>query len=70
MDDVAPPRLRLLTRAVRLGTSRLLLAVTDRGSGVDPSSLSAQVDGRPAEVSYDAARGEARVSLRRLAEGR
>ena len=70
VDDVVPPRLRLLTRAVRLGTSRLLLAVTDGGSGVDPSSLSAQVDGRPAEVSYDAARGQARVSLRRLAEGR
>ncbi len=70
VDDVAPPRLRLLTRAVREGATELLLAVADGGSGVDPSSLVAEVDGRPAEVSYDAAGGRATVSVPPLPRGR
>jgi hypothetical protein len=42
--------------------------VQDRGSGVDPSSLHATVDGRLQAVSFS--RGLARVSLAGLAAGR
>ena len=45
VNDVTPPSVRLLTRTARAG-SRLRLAVADAGSGVDPQSLAATVDGR------------------------
>ena len=41
--------MRLLTRTVARG-SRLILSVTDSGSGVDPSSLSASIDGRSVDI--------------------
>ena len=49
VNDVTPPSVRLPTRTVSEG-GRLLLAVSDAGSGVDPSSLSATVDGRSVSV--------------------
>ena len=40
----------------------------DAGSGVDPASLQATIDGKPAEIVY--ARGRATISLARASRGR
>jgi subtilisin family serine protease len=66
VNDVTPPTVRLLARVVRRG-ARLELAVRDAGSGVDPRSLQATVDGRAVAVAY--ARGRARVALGATAPG-
>src|SRR6476661_7281390 len=42
VNDVAPPKVRLLTASVRAGQP-VKLAVTDAGSGVDPQSITASV---------------------------
>jgi hypothetical protein len=55
IGDTTPPRIRFA--AVRGRT--VTFAITDRGSGVDPSSVRVTVDGKPHQVSY--ARGVARV---------
>jgi subtilisin family serine protease len=60
IDDVAPPRVRLLGATVRPRSS-LALALTDAGSGIDPRSLEASIDGRPAKVVFT--RGRALVSV-------
>ena len=39
INDVTPPRLKILTRRVAAGRPLLAARVTDRGSGVDPLSL-------------------------------
>jgi hypothetical protein len=39
VNDVTPPRFKLLTRRVTAGRPLLAARVTDRGSGVDPLSL-------------------------------
>jgi subtilisin family serine protease len=39
INDVTPPRLKLLTRRVTAGRPLLAARVTDRGAGVDPLSL-------------------------------
>jgi subtilisin family serine protease len=67
VNDVTPPSVRLVARIVRPG-AKLRLAVTDAGSGVDPQSLVATVDGRSAAVTYSA--GRATVSLPGVAAGR
>ena len=67
VNDVTPPSVRLLTRTARAG-SRLRLAVADAGSGVDPQSLAATVDGRTAAAAYTA--GRVAISLTRVAPGR
>jgi subtilisin family serine protease len=69
VNDVTPPRVRLLTRSVRRG-GMLVLRVTDRGSGVEGSSLSATVDGRFRRVVYFPAKGRAQVGLGALKPGR
>jgi subtilisin family serine protease len=66
IDDVTPPSVRLLTPVAR-ARSNLQLAVTDAGSGVDPASLQATVDGKRAGVSF--ARGRALVPLAVLQPG-
>jgi subtilisin family serine protease len=64
VGDVKPPTLRL--RGVR---GRFLeIAISDRGSGVDPVSLQAQVDGKSEPVTYAA--GIARVPIDTLSAGR
>ena len=68
IDDTRPPTVRLLTRTVRGG--RVLLRITDRGSGVDVSSLVALVDGRPRRIAYSPTRGVAQIALGRLGRGR
>jgi subtilisin family serine protease len=67
LDDVTPPTVHLLSARARRGGS-LELAVADNGSGVDPDSLTARIDGNPAEVTFS--RGRAAVSLRRAGPGR
>jgi minor extracellular serine protease Vpr len=39
INDVTPPAVRLLTTRVAAGRPTIVLRVTDRGSGVDPTSL-------------------------------
>jgi hypothetical protein len=41
--------------------------VADGGAGVDPRSLTAKIDGKPAEITF--ARGQAHVSLLRVGPG-
>ena len=63
LNDTSPPTVRAL--GVR-GRS-YVLAVADRGAGVDPSSLQARIDGDRADVTY--ANGIARVSLALASRG-
>jgi hypothetical protein len=67
VNDTRPPSVRLLTPTVRPG-ARLRLAVTDVGSGVDPQSLVATVDGKASAVTF--AGGRATVGLADVAAGR
>jgi subtilisin family serine protease len=62
--DTSPPQVRVL------GVSRgvLRVGVTDRGSGVDASSLTARVDGEERHLSYSA--GVIRISLAGLGRGK
>jgi hypothetical protein len=69
IDDTTPPSVRLLTRRAASG-GRLLLRVTDRGSGIDVDSLAARVDGRYRRIVYAPQKGLARVEVGRLARGR
>ena len=67
LDDKAPPRVRLLTaRAGSNGT--VVLSVTDAGSGIDPSSLHATIDGAERPVSL--VRGRLRLAVGGLRPGR
>jgi hypothetical protein len=47
---VTPPSVRLLTRTAPRA-SKLVVALTDAGSGVDPQSLLVRIDGRPVDVT-------------------
>jgi hypothetical protein len=67
VNDITPPTVRLLTPNVTAG-ARLRLGVTDTGSGVDPQSLVATVDGESAAVTF--AGGRATVALAGVARGR
>ena len=69
VDDTAPPTTRLSTRVVSRG-ERLRLLVADRGSGVDASSMLAQVDGRFRPIRYTPSSDLVQVELGRLAAGR
>jgi subtilisin family serine protease len=69
IDDTTPPSVRLLTRRAASG-GRLMLRVTDRGSGVDGSMLVAQVDGRIRRIVYTSRKGLAQVALGRIRRGR
>ena len=51
IDDTPPPRVRLVTRAERRGRP-LRLAVSDRGSGVFPRSITASLDGNSASFTF------------------
>jgi subtilisin family serine protease len=64
VNDTTPPAVRVL--GVRGGF--LELAVTDRGAGVDPRSLTARIDGDSTPVSYS--NGRARVPLTLVSRGR
>ncbi|HEY7018498.1 MAG TPA: S8 family serine peptidase [Gaiellaceae bacterium] len=68
VNDTTPPAVRLLTRATSAG--RLSVRVTDRGSGVDPSSLVALVDGKPRRIVWSPSTGVAEVGLGNAARGK
>jgi hypothetical protein len=55
MNDTSPPTAKLQTPAVER-SGRLVVAVTDTGSGVEPGSVSARIDGTRASASYAAGR--------------
>jgi hypothetical protein len=69
VDDTAPPTAHLSTRVVSRG-DRLRLVVADRGSGVEPSSILAEVDGHFRPIRYSPSTGLVRVDLGRLGAGR
>jgi subtilisin family serine protease len=69
VNDTTAPAIRLLTASVRAGAP-LRVTVRDRGSGVDPTSLFARVDGHYRTVFYDARRGLAQVVTSGLSRGR
>jgi subtilisin family serine protease len=49
LNDITPPKLKLVSTR-----GAIRVAATDAGSGVDPSSIVATVDGRPATVKWSA----------------
>jgi subtilisin family serine protease len=51
VNDTTPPSVRLLTRSVPHGR-RIRFAVHDSGSGVDPASILARVDGDATPIVY------------------
>jgi subtilisin family serine protease len=67
INDTTPPRVRLLTRTVREG-GLVRLRITDAGSGVDPRSRHATIDGHDVGVGF--AHGRARISTLLLSRGR
>jgi subtilisin family serine protease len=70
IDDVTPPTARLLTPRARAGT-QLQIAVADAaGSGVDPHTIKATVDGIDITSAYSRARGRVTIRLRSVARGR
>jgi hypothetical protein len=48
IDDVTPPRVRLVSRTARGG--QLLARVSDAGAGVDPAGISYEIDGRATQT--------------------
>jgi len=69
LNDTTPPAVSLLTRSVARGGS-LLLRVRDRGSGVDPSTMTGSVNGRFRRLVWDSKHGLVQVRLPALAGGR
>ena len=51
-NDSAPPTVKLLDTSTSSGVTKIVAAVADRGSGVDPSSIVARVDGSRRAASY------------------
>ncbi|MBA3717568.1 MAG: S8 family serine peptidase [Actinobacteria bacterium] len=66
INDVARPSARLLTRKVKANGS-LQIKVTDAGSGVDPESISASIDGVRIRPSYSRKKNRVTISTRGLA---
>jgi subtilisin family serine protease len=52
VNDVTPPRVTLETQAVAVGRPELVARATDAGSGVDPESVVARVDGHEREATF------------------
>jgi len=69
VNDTTPPVVRLLARTARRGRS-LVVRVTDRGSGVDPSSLRARLDSGFHRIVWLPSSGRALVTLGALRPGR
>jgi len=65
VDDVKPPRLRLLSR--RSGV--LTVEISDKGSGVDPSSISVTAGRRQLPVAYNTCTGKAVINVKSLSAG-
>jgi hypothetical protein len=67
IDDARPPTLRLLTRRIARGGT-LLVRARDTGSGVDPTTMRASLDGRAVRVRYG--KGIVRIAAGSLRRGR
>ena len=67
VNDVTPPALTLRTRSVKRGAD-IVVAASDRGSGVDPASIVVQIDGDEHEGRLTA--GAIRVAGAGLGTGR
>jgi hypothetical protein len=67
INDSTPPTVALKTKRVKRG-ARLVVTATDRGSGVDPTSLVVLVDGKERRGSL--AGGKVRVQTAALAKGK
>jgi hypothetical protein len=67
IDDARPPTLRLLTRRIARGGT-LLVRARDTGSGVDPTTMVASVDGRAVRARYG--KGVVRIAAGSLGRGR
>jgi len=67
VNDTTPPSVTLLRSSLRAGTP-IRLSVRDTGSGVDPGSLRATLDGKRARLSYR--RGVVSLPTTALAPGR
>jgi subtilisin family serine protease len=59
INDRSPPRLRFVSRKKGVVTVR----ITDRGSGVDPSSIAATLGAKTPKVSFDSRTGEAKITV-------
>jgi subtilisin family serine protease len=66
INDTTPPTVRVLDRSVRRGMP-IRIAVTDAGSGVDPQTLAATVDGTPVRPAFH--HGVLTVKTTRLTPG-
>ncbi len=66
VDDRTPPAVSFVSRTATTATG-LRLSVTDAGSGVDPGSLHATIDGKPRAVRFAA--GKAVIAVKGLARG-
>ncbi len=62
VDDIKPPTLRLLRRTIAT-YSLLPVKATDGGSGIDPASVVARIDGRATPASYDSRTGQVLVLI-------
>ncbi len=69
VNDTTAPRLRLLRRTVPRQTV-LRVSVVDRGAGVDPRSIAARIDGRPATAAYIRRTGRVLVPVAGVSPGR
>jgi hypothetical protein len=67
LNDATPPTVALRTRTVKSG-ARIVVAASDRGSGVDPASLVIRIDGD--EHAGQFAAGTIRISTTGLRKGR
>ncbi len=67
IGDRAPPNIRLVSRPVQ--GQPLRLAITDAGSGVDPSTLAATVDARRRTIRYSLRTHRATVGIAGLRRG-
>jgi len=65
VDDVKPPRMRVLSRRSGL----LTVEISDRGSGVDPGSISVTAGTRQLPASYDPRTGKTVINARSLGAG-
>ncbi len=66
VNDVTPPRLRILSR--RAG--RLTVEISDRGSGVDPELITATSGRRQLPLSFSPSAGKAIINARSLGVGK
>ena len=68
IDDVVPPAVRLKSRLVKAGNP-VEAVVTDAGSGVDPDTIRATVDGVDAATVFSRRSGLVSLSIEGLARG-